>query len=235
MYYRKAFSTLTALAFLVLVSLSVQAAQVQLDVSGSLTDAFNIGGSFSASFVYDDDTLNANSVLVEASNDVAYLFLGAPYGVSATVGSEHFAFGHSLVGVADDYIVSVQDSIDTLGYFPAGVHDAFGVVSVDPLSAFAGSFDTDLENGVVVGAVFFTDTAFQNGVDAIGVPPTLADATSAFFMVAEFVNGNATRGGFGPIDSMSVTPVPLPAAVWMFLGALALLSGRTVVRRRGET
>jgi hypothetical protein len=222
-------SRLAPLSFslLMLGSTCAGAAQTQLQATGSLDATLNTSGNFTATFVYDTDT-SLSTISAEASNDVGYIFIGMPYSGSANVGGEQFSFQNATAGLADNYFVSAQQSAETLGYFPEGVHDVFGVVSTNSSEALNGTLDLEIANGIFFGIIIFTGTDYISGAmaDTLPAPPALPGAESAFFAFGEFVNGNVVKAGFGDIDSLTVTTVPLPGAILLFPGSLVLLAAR---------
>ncbi|MCX2983293.1 VPLPA-CTERM sorting domain-containing protein [Halieaceae bacterium IMCC14734] len=75
-------------------------------------------------------------------------------------------------------------------------------------------------------ALFATDDNWFSGGD---VPDTLPNDFTAFLIGFEFNSiGEETGLVIAPLDSLTLAPVPLPAAFWLFASSLGALG---VVRR----
>ena len=192
-----------------------------LDLGGFTNDAF------SSSFLYETDTGLSSGMLIDAANDVSYLF-DAPYFGSAVVGNPLMPtydvnYQGVEVGVANNIAIAFDD-------FPgvsAGIYDAFALQSTSPGAVLDG--DGALSSGIQIGLLFFTNTNFFSSVNIIpGAPPNAAGDIGQFF-VLDFINDQVNRAAIGNINSLTVTAVPIPAALVLFVSGLLLLFG---VRKR---
>ena len=214
---------------ILLFSNNTFAAQVRLDVSGIL-DELVLGGfssnEFSASFLYETDTSLASAMLMDAPNDVSYVFNTAPYFGSAIVGNPlaptyDVNFQGVEVGVGNNITVAMDDFPGV----PAGLYDAFAALSRSPGAVLDG--DGVLSTGIEIGLLFFANTNFLSNVNSIPNQPPSGTGVIGQFFILDFTNDSVNRAAIGNISSLTVTAVPLPAAVYfLFSGLIALFAVR---------
>jgi len=220
----------TTLFVLFLGMQNLKAATVTMNVSGSLIDTnfsgTSIGDGFSGSFTYDSDSgmayASANYFGINF-----YSFNGGTYGSVGNVGS----LAYSTLDLVDVYIADNFPSTN-FGYFsdieptlsslvPAGNYDIFAVNAYD-----SGVYDI---NGVPVGsgvdawAILVGNENFFSGSTLVASPNDLLtnpNLIGGLFFLDEYAGGVLTGSAAGEIS-----PVPVPAAVWLFVSGLMALFG----------
>ncbi|MDW3095411.1 MAG: hypothetical protein R8G33_07060 [Gammaproteobacteria bacterium] len=213
-----------------LLSSQVFSAQVRVDVSGVL-DVIVLGSftsnAFSSSFLYETDTSLSSVMTIDAPNDVGYIF-DAPYFGSAVVGNPLMpTYDVNYQGVEVGVANNINVAIDDFPGVPAGIYDGFGLQSTSPGAVL--DRDGVLSTGIQIGLLFFTNTNFFSDVNTIPDAPPNAMTDIGQFFVFDFTNDEINRAAIGNINSLTVTAVPIPAALMLFVSGLLVLFG---VRKR---
>lgn len=203
----------------------LHATTVTVNVDGTITNMFgsipgiSMGSSFDATFTY--DTNSANAVLSEYDPSVGQMdiFFGLPYVSSATVGGNYYSSDITATMISDNIYFGLDEIDETI---PAGTYDAFGI------SAFANDFNWDTGTGMAWTLVFVGNTNLFSGtsLSAFADPLSMLDNPDliiAAFSIGEMSNGIEMSDLWGEISSSS--PVPVPAAVWLFGSGLIGLIG----------
>jgi len=200
---------LAAAGLLALVSTQSHAVTFEFSGAFGSTDPFFANETFSGSFSYDDTAANLGTSTQATYNAITGFDFALSGGDSGSLKPTS----------APAFSVQVDD-------FNPG--DAFA--DRWAAAALATDLNTTLSNLLFVGVILTdpTQTA-QNGIPASGVPlPNLPLLTDMQFLV-QFGDGFT----FGTIASLSsVSEVPLPPALLLFLTGLAGLGG-FVAKRRG--
>lgn len=208
---------------------SASAAPVVIDITATIQDvtgtfSLSNGQSLSGTFIFDTDEGNASSANTDGSDvpghefTAFYDFPSPPY--DATVTGTGFTFNNEApIGVVvNNDLDLVAD--DTGGIIPPGSYDWIEIL---------GSTASDINGPNTPGngqewtlAIFADDnTWFSDG----NIPDTLPSSYTAL-LVGLDLDGNGDEIGsvFATIDTLTVTTVPLPPAVWLFgYGLLGLV------------
>jgi len=211
------------------------------DVSGSYVGDVAAGQTITGTFIVDDDYTNAgpgsdpNPSAVPGHEYTAFWeFPGAPY--DASIYNEDLGGGFSTVApphlVMNDNLSILSD--DTGGMVPDGTYDwiELNASSTVDYCPEPGGICTDEQyvpaDGEEWVLAIFSDTSwFSGGTD---IPSSLPATYTAFLIGIEFdATGNEVGVVLAPADILTITAVPVPAAVWLFGSALA---GLGWVRRR---
>ena len=200
------------------------AAVVGVSVDGTITNTFgsipgiSIGSGFDATFTYDTNSANADLSDFDPTIGQIDIFSGFPYGSSASVGSNFYSAGNTTTIISDN-IFFAEDEIDVT--IPAGTYDMFAIAT------FADDFNWVTETGLAWGVFFVGNTNLFSGSSISGFSDPLSmlnnpDLITAVFSVGQISGGLDVSEYWGEINNPS--PVPVPAAVWLFgSGLLGLL------------
>lgn len=200
------------------------------DVSGSYLGSLAVGQSLDGVHVYDTDEANASTVNTVPGTVPGheftsfYEFSGTPYAVSISGSSFSFS-GIPPVGViVNNNLALVAD--DTNGLIPDGVYDWIEIL---------GSTASDVSGPNTPGngqewtlAIFADDANWFS--DGSVIPDFFPASYTALLVGFDFdSSGNEIGAAFATVDTLTVSAVPVPAAVWLFGSGLLGLIG--VARR----
>jgi len=194
---------------------------VEVEVTGTITDVTgdpdkifgaDDGDTFMMSYSYDTDT----AVDISGSPNIGLYFLGTP--MSFTLGGVTY--------IAPDSSSASRIDNDTGGVdsYVAGTARSFSDNGLDNLTGMILLTDTD-------GSVFSDDS--------LPISFALSDFEQSMFNFGGSDDG-VFGGVQGSIDSitfssdMGMSPVPLPAAIWLFGSALAGLFGFKLRQRHTQ-
>ncbi|MBT8422886.1 MAG: VPLPA-CTERM sorting domain-containing protein [Gammaproteobacteria bacterium] len=206
-------------------------------VEGSYVGDVLIGHTITGSFIVDNDTANAGPGSdPNPSNNPGHEyssfwdFPGAPY--EASIFNTNLGAGFSNTAppavVVNDNLFLTSD--ETAGLLPDGTYDWIEILSSSTSDYCPGGgapcTPADGEEwtlAIIADASWFTDGA--------AIPAGLPASYTAFLIGFEFdAVGNEVGLVFAPVDTLSVSVVPVPAAAWLFVSALG---GLSLLRRRG--
>lgn len=205
-------------------------ATVQI-VSGSFNGTLSTNQSITGTYIYDTDESMASFSETTPSNVPGheftsfYDFAGAPYG--ADLSATGFSFSNTApVGVVvnNDLMLTAAETNNAVA---DGIYDWIEIL---------GSTTTDVAGAHTPGngqewtlALIASDSNWFT--DGSVVPDNLPASFTPILVGADFDStGTETGFVFGAVDSITVSAVPVPAAVWLFgSGLLGLVS---VARRR---
>ena len=218
---------------IILFSSAANAAPVSIDItatiqniSGSYLSSLSNGQSLNATFSYDTDEANASSVnttpsTVEGHEFTSfYEFSGSPY--DASVGGPGFSFNNEApigVVVNNDLAISADE---TGGVIPDGTYDWIEIL---------GSTASDINgpntpgNGQDWTLAIFADN--ENWfADGSLIPDDLPSSYTTLLVGIDFdANGDEIGVIIATVDSLTISQVPIPAAIWLFIsGLLGLVS-----------
>lgn len=196
------------------------------DVSGTYLSSLSASQSLSGTFTYDTDEANASSANTTGSTVPGheftsfYDFSGSPYDVR--ISGSGFNFDNEApVGVVMNNNLSLSAD-DTGGILPAGTYDWIEIL---------GSTASDISgpntpgNGQEWTLAFFADDAnwFTDG----SIIPDDMPASYTALLVGIDLDASGDEIGlvFATVDSVTVSSVPVPAAVWLFASGLIGLAG----------
>lgn len=203
------------------------------DVSGSYSSSLSTGQSLNGTFIYDTDEANASSANTTPSTEPGhqftsfYEFSGVSY--DASVSGTGFSFNNEApIGVVvNDNLLLTAD--DTGGILPAGTYDWIEIL---------GSTASDINgpntpgNGQEWTLAFFADDAnwFSDGSV---IPDSLPLNYTALLVGIDLdANGDEIGLVFATVDSVAISTVPVPAAVWLFASSLVGLAGIAKHKRK---
>ena len=203
----------------------LHAATITVNVDGTITNTFgsipgiSMGSGFDATFTY--DTNSANAVVSEYDPSIGQMdiFFGSPYVGSATVGGNYYSGDITGTMISDNIYFGLDEIDETI---PAGTYDMFAI------STFANEFNWDTGTGMGWTLAFLGNTNLFSGtsLSAFSDPLSMLDNPNlimAVFAIGEMSNGIEMSDLWGEISSPS--PVPVPAAVWLFGSGLIGLIG----------
>lgn len=218
------------------VTITTIALPETLYMSGSISEStisgINVGDIFDSSFSYDSDTSNA--VILGGSLGTFYSYTDSWYGASGDVGSLWFDSSGSIDAfVADDLPSSSFGLIDPslAGIVPDGNYDIFALNSYS-----SGLFD-DADNPVGTGIDVFVMLVGYEGLFSGITPPAFPndllsspELIGGMFFFDQYQDGVMTGYAYSLGE---FSPVPVPAAVWLFgSGLMGLIA---ISRRRKQT
>ncbi|MCP4928101.1 MAG: VPLPA-CTERM sorting domain-containing protein [Gammaproteobacteria bacterium] len=235
-----------------LLSGAANAAALQFDISTTVTVAddsydgpYQVSDTITGTFIVDDDTANGGpgSDPGPGTNPgheytSFWEFNGAPYSVNLLDVQEGTSFSSDTQAVVvNDGLAITAD--DTGGMIPDGTYDwieILGATTSDYCPLPGGDCSGD-PNSILVAdgeewtlAIFATDDSWFTGG---GIPQSLPGSYTAFLIGFDFdAVGNEIGVVLAPVDTLTVTAVPVPAAVWLFGSALA---GLGWLRRKQTT
>lgn len=236
-YFKFVFSALLlGFAF----SNSANAAALQFDISTTVSDVEGsyiggvvVGDTITGTFVVDDDTANGGpgSDPGPGTNPgheytSFWEFNGAPYGVSLTEVQQGGSFSSDTQAiVVNDGLAITAD--DTGGMIPDGTYDWIEILGATTSDYCPPATDCVANpNEILVAdgeewtlAIFASDDTWFTGGD---IPQNLPVSYTAFLIGFEFDEfGIETGVVIAPVDTLTITAVPVPAAFWLFGSALA--------------
>ena len=196
------------------------------DVSGSYLGSLSAGQSLNGTFSYDTDEANASSANTTPSTVPGheftsfYEFSGTPY--DAIVSGPSFSFDNEApmaVVVNNNLDISADD---TGGVIPAGTYDWIEIL---------GSTASDVSGPNTPGngqdwtlAIFADDADWFS--DGSLVPDTLPSSYTALLVGIDFdANGDEIGVVIATVDSVTISQVPVPAAIWLFISGMFGLVG----------
>jgi len=225
-----------------LFSTALLAAPVQYSVSttvsfvdGSYAGDILVGHTITGTFIVDNDTANAGpgSDPTPSNNpgheySSFWEFEGAPYGGSLSL----VELGGTFTNTTPPAIVVNNNlaitSDETGGLIPDGTSDWIEILLSDTTSACLepGGICEPGEYSPVSGQewtlAIFADTSWITADDEI--PAALPGSYTAFIIGIEFDEfGNEVGTVLAPAGALSLTAIPVPAAVWLFASGLGLL------------
>lgn len=231
-----------AAAALAAMSFSATAAPIELNLTGTVTTASgsrvgDLGSAVTANLIIDLDYTNAARYAYNApaggeSAEAIWYFIDAPY--RGDVSGNWGLIGSSNVDVAtlDNW------DADSYGnpYGLTGVVDVFSIFvsnqtvdctggTVDPITG-CDIPDAPVESGEEFGISLVGANTWFSGLGEADMPgsiPDLNDLIGAFSYGTFAANGAVIGENEMEFTSMTVTTVPIPAAVWMFGSGLGLL------------
>lgn len=205
-------------------------------VSGNYTTAFATGDSVIGSFVYDTDEANASASDTNPGTvpghqySSRYTFTGAAYGADFSIPARGVGFtdtGDIEVLVNNDLFLT---SAETGGLLADGTYDWIEVLATTAVDV-CPSGQTCPPDSFTPGngeewtlAIFGPSDWFTDGSV---IPDTLPGSYQTLLVGFTFdSNGDEVAAAFA-----SASPVPLPAAIWLFGGGLLGLIGMTRKKR----
>lgn len=223
---------------------SLQIATTVTMVEGSYDGDILPGHTIDGVFVIDTDTGNAGpgsdpTPSNEPGHEYSsfWEFPGAPYGVSLTIPQIGGSFANDApVGVVinDNLEITAEE---TGGLVSDGIYDwieLLGSTTVDYCPAGPGACSDDQllpADGEEWTLAIFSDTGWFAAGDVI--PDALPASYTAFLIGLDFdASGVETGLVIASVDSLSVSAVPVPAAVWLFASGLGLLGFGARQRRQ---
>lgn len=241
---------LCACALFTIVGGHAQAATYSINYTGTfvaiLDAAGNTGGSFSSGAgVNIGDTYSGN---FSFDTDQAVPYVSPP---GPSPGAD-YDFGYGMVrpsltvngtrtvDLTPKIGLTIVDNADTtIGPFVTETYMQGGMrlAGIDPLPTsadllFLYTDVTGFDANTATGSEIILVTLDPNGSAFSGtnIPNPLLPLSNSFFIYLESVNGATQAAGIGLPGSLTVTPVPVPAAVWLFGSGLLGLVG--VARRK---
>ena len=210
-----------------------------LDAAGNTGGSFspgagvNIGDTYSGNFSFDTDQAVPDPLILPA--------LGTPYDFG--YGMVHPTFtvnGTRTVDLKPKIGMVIADNIDTtIGPFVTETYMQGGMrlAGIDPLSTSADLLvlytdvtDFDVNTGTGSEVILVTLDPYGLALSGTNIPNPLLPLSHSFFVYIESVNGVTQAAGIGLPGTLTVTPVPVPAAAWLFGSGLLGLIG--VARRK---
>ncbi len=204
------------------------------DVSGAFTSDLSIGQSMSGIYIYDTDEANASSAETTPSTVPGHEFtsfydFGDPaYSASLNAGGFTFTNTAAVSVVVNDNLFLTSD--ETGGLLPDGSYDwieILGSTTVD-----VGGAEHTPGNGQEWTLAIFAenDNWFSDGSV---IPDDMPASYVALLVGFDFdENGNEIGMAFATLDSMNISTVPVPAAIWLFgsglLGLVGVARGKKV-------
>ena len=210
-----------------------------LDADGNTGGSFSpgagvsVGDTYSGNFSFDTD---------QAVSDPSTLPPGSPPNVANyDFGVTHPSLtinGIRSVNLSPKIGLSIADNGDATTaildtFFVAGLRE----LGFDPLPTsadfatwFTDVTDFDSSTGTGSEIILMTFDPSGSAFSGTGIPNPLTPLSNSFFIYLESVNGATQAAGLGLPGGLSVTPVPVPAAVWLFGSGLLGLVG--VARRK---
>ena len=209
-----------------------------VDTTGSYTDGtyasnLAIGNTINGAFIFDTDEANASSAETTPGTVPGheftsfYDFSGAPYSVSINSGSFNFANTAPVSVVVNDNLFLTSEETN-------------GALTIDgnyDWIEILGSTTTDVAgphtpgNGQEWTLALIADDGnwFSDGsLIPDNIPPS---SYIPILIGLDFdSNGDEVGFAFATVDSLTVSSVPVPAAVWLFASGLIGLTG--VARRK---
>ena len=202
---------LLILATAMTVTAPAFATTLQVSFTGTVTNDPGIGDGTTANSGYSIGQLISGSFLIDTTTDIVSGAKLGIYGAPATTA------GNPL-GVAG---ISSTDAIFQQGLWSSAGDASNTSITVD-FSALNSFIDTD-------PSAFLQNAADLNGSDFTG-------AASPFPSFARYstsdASGNNPLAVTAYLDGVSVTPVPLPGALWLFGSGAAALFG--AARRKAQ-
>jgi hypothetical protein len=220
------------LATMMLIPAMAQASAIAIDftalISGGTDPNDNVSGTYISAgisngdtivgaFIFDNDASKANSSSISDSVS-EFLFVGAPYGATISVDSGYNFVSDSVITVEvqnDKFI----DGNGVNGHVAAGTYDVVGLF---------GTIGDEEEwtINILGSASWFSDATL--------IPASLPNDYKVFLQADDYDSGSGVSIGtvLTSFDqnSVSVSSVPIPAAVWLFGSGLIGLIG--VARRK---
>jgi len=193
---------------------------IYIDNRAATYSGVSIGDPFSGSITYGDSETDASSIVINAPISADYLFTGSPYGGTFTNGSTEIntTGATSAVGIGNN---------DSMGDDAAIINDLYGAGSTTMSTVadvwVADSFNSTYSFGV---SLYSLDTSLYPGLSFQRLPPSLSETDFEIFYVEEYdTQGNTIFMAAGIVNSASASPVPVPAAFWLFGSGLLGLTG----------
>jgi hypothetical protein len=236
-----AFAAISTPAFAAPISVDVTATVSSGDVAGSYSGIFSAGDVITGTFVYDTDEANASSAQTTPSTvpghefSSFYDFAGAAYTVS--INATGFSFNSTApvaVVVNDDLPLTAGD---TNGIISDGTYDWIEIVGGTtspfcPLAVCTQQGEYIPVNGQEWTLAFIASDAnwFSDG----SLIPDSLPATYTPILVGLDIDasGNEIGAVVVTLDSLNISAVPVPAAVWLFGSGLLGLVG--IAKRKKE-
>jgi len=196
------------------------------DVTGSYIGSLSTGQSVDGLFIYDVDEGNASSANTTPGTVPGheftsfYEFSGAPYDVSISGSSFSFSSAPPVGVVVNNDLALVAD--DTNGLIPDGTYDWIEILG-STASDVAGPYTPG--NGQEWTLAIFADDAnwFSDGSV---IPDSFPASYTALLVGFDYdSSGNEIGAVFATVDSLTVSAVPVPAAIWLFGSGLVGMVG----------
>ncbi|HHO58779.1 MAG TPA: hypothetical protein ENJ64_00955 [Thiotrichales bacterium] len=206
-------STATAAAA---VSFTGTLLNIEIDTGLSSYSGIGAGESFSGTFFYGDSSAEAGNIVTAPPFSADYRFTAPAFGGTLTVGGGVTSATESELGIGNDDDMG-DDAVVLNKLYGAGATTAVTLADTWSVSATGNnrlfgialySLDTSL----------FPDTGFQ------AIPPALQAMDFTLFFLAEMnAAGTPIYIATGKVTTLS--PVPVPAAVYLFItGGIGLLT-----------
>lgn len=225
------------------LALNANAAPVSITVTGTIDSATGtladiLGDTYTASFLIDLDAGAATSIDTDDSDNPLetftsiYEFYDGNYDWSASVSSGGSAESIYVSVQTDDDLVESGlnndepfDKVDiwgsdVTGICPQGVLDTKG---------YCDETDMDPGEGIEIGLSMYMLSDWFSGHGLPGYIPELNQFLGAGAWGIEFSDGAQVGEFSASVDTMTISSVPVPAAVWLFGSGLIGLIG--VARR----
>ena len=231
-----------ALVISTLVSAAANAAPIQFDISSTVTDAKGsyiggvlVGDTITGTLIVDDDAANGGpgSDPGPGTNPgheytSFWEFNGPPYGVSLLDVQQGAGFSSETqaIVVNDGLTITAED---TGGIIPDGTYDWIEILGATTSDYCPSTADCGANpNEILVAdgeewtlAIFASDDSWFTGGS---IPQSLPTGYTAFLIGLEFDDeGNDTGIILSPVETLTMTAVPIPTAAWLFGSALASL------------
>ena len=197
------------------------------DISGTFAGGMSIGQQINGTYIFDTDENNASWSDTTPSTNPGheytsfYDFSGSPYSVSLTFPGAAGSFTNSApvsVIVNNDLSLTLDD---TGGLLAAGTYDWIEIL---------GSTTSDVApqtpgNGQEWTLALFADDA-NWFADGSVIPDSLPSSYTAILIGIDLDSeGNEIGFAVSTVDSVTISSVPIPAAVWLFGSGLIGLIG----------
>jgi hypothetical protein len=248
MLYLRKFNRLTlcfanALIAIVCISGVANAAPLQFDISSTVTNVEGsyVGGVFvgetiTGTFIVDDDTANGGLGSDPGPGENPgheytsfWEFNGLPYSVDLLDVQQdgHYSSDTQAIVVNDGLAITADETGDLISDGTYDWIEILGATTSDYCPA-PGGICTDNQILVADGeewtlAIFASDDSWFTGG---GIPQNLPASYTAFLIGFEFDEvGDDIGLILAPVDTLEVSAVPVPAAVWLFGTALIGLLG----------
>jgi len=199
---------------------------IYIDNGAATYSGVSIGDPFSGSITYGDSETDASSIVINAPISADYLFTGSPYGGTFTNSSTEIntTGATSAVGIGNN---------DSMGDDAAIINDLYGSGSTAMSTVadvwVADSFNSTYSFGV---SLYSLDTSLYPGLGFQRLSPSLSETDFEIFYVEEFdTQGNTIFMATGIVNSVSASPVPVPAAFWLFGSGLLGLTGIAIRKK----
>jgi hypothetical protein len=212
------------------INFSGQIAFVEFDIGSTSFSGTTVGDPISGSVVIDDQPPGFS--FCDATNSCAYLFLGSDYGGSISGGP--MVMGQSALSIQNDYRFSQSETPDEDLAIANQILDPD--ITLDTPFDFWQAGTSTLDESSFFGLGILTlDTSQRTSADFDPVPPIAGADAIVVILEEETLDGEFSALAIVNPNAITVVPIPLPAAAWMLLGGLGVLTGFTRRRRHGSS